>query len=579
MKSIPNFRAVSILAVLLLVSSLIPAACAAGGGGTMTKAELSASILPYMGATYCGEDVIHLAPVEIQTAACRYLGLPEPAENTEVLRIATPNAVKATNFFDDYYVGIFTHLSNLPMMRMDASGHLLGLTADHYEVSADNTQWTFYLKDDLFWSDGKRVTPEDVAFSFEYLGEHDTDVAWIKETLVGTTVSDEDNAVTFTFSKPYTTINLEFATYNILPKHIWEDISDPTAYTEAGPFVGDGPYYLESIDLNAAKLTFKKNNHWQGQQPSFGTVEVHWFANDNAAALALEAGEVDTYYRYANSYPYASIQRLIDTGEFNVLEKTSIGLTFLAPNLKRAPMNDLKFREAIARAINYDEIVTVDTLGYGTVPNRGFVPPGMDYFMDTPALFYYPAAARQILSNAGYVDTNGNGIVEYNGTDLDLDLLVRTGFERDGQLIEEYLENVGIGATVHQVDATTWYDLKDNYDYDLTVTSATPWGMLMHAGWGTGYFDSRRSGKGVLHNLDDPVYLALCDNILATTDQAQMKEYAEGMQQYFSGNLPAIALYWKNDVIPYNRAYTGWYYEPLFGIYDIETFLNVRAAT
>jgi len=578
MKSISNFRAVSILAVLLLVSSLIPAACAAGGGGTMTKAELSAAILPYMGATYCGEDVIHLAPVEIQTAACRYLGLPEPAENTEVLRIATPNAVKATNFFDDYYVGIFTHLSNLPMMRMDASGHLLGLTADHYEVSADNTQWTFYLKDDLFWSDGKRVTPEDVAFSFEYLGEHDTDVAWIKETLVGTTVSDEDNAVTFTFNKPYTTINLEFATYNILPKHIWENIADPTAYTEAGPFVGDGPYYLESIDLNAAKLTFKKNNHWQGQQPSFGTVEVHWFANDNAAALALEAGEVDTYYRYANSYPYASIQRLIDTGEFNVLEKTSIGLTFLAPNLKRAPMNDLKFREALARAINYEEIVTVDTLGYGTVPNRGFVPPGMDYFIDTPALSYYPAAARQILSNAGYVDTNGNGIVEYNGTDIDLDLLVRTGFERDGQLIEEYLENVGIGATVHQVDATTWYDLKDNYDYDLTVTSATPWGMLMHAGWGTGYFDSRRSGKGVLHNLDDPAYLALCDNILATTDQAQMKEYAEEMQQYFSGNLPAIALYWKNDVIPYNRAYTGWYYEPLFGIYDIETFLNVRAA-
>jgi len=579
MKSISNFRAVSILAVLLLVSSLIPAACAAGGGGTMTKAELSAAILPYMGATYCGEDVIHLAPVEIQTAACRYLGLPEPAENTEVLRIATPNAVKATNFFDDYYVGIFTHLSNLPMMRMDASGHLLGLTADHYEVSADNTQWTFYLKDDLFWSDGKQVTPEDIAFSFEYLGEHDTDVAWIKETLVGTTVSDEDNAVTFTFNKPYTTINLEFATYNILPKHIWENIADPTAYTEAGPFVGDGPYYLESIDLNAAKLTFKKNNHWQGQQPSFGTVEVHWFANDNAAALALEAGEVDTYYRYANSYPYASVQRLIDTGEFNVLEKTSIGLTFLAPNLKRAPMNDLKFREALARAINYEEIVTVDTLGYGTVPNRGFVPPGMDYFIDTPALSYYPAAARQILSNAGYVDTNGNGIVEYNGTDIDLDLLVRTGFERDGQLIEEYLENVGIGATVHQVDATTWYDLKDNYDYDLTVTSATPWGMLMHAGWGTGYFDSRRSGKGVLHNLDDPAYLALCDNILATTDQAQMKEYAEEMQQYFSGNLPAIALYWKNDVIPYNRAYTGWYYEPLFGIYDIETFLNVRAAT
>jgi len=287
---------------------------------------------------------------------------------------------------------------------------------------------------------------------------------------------------------------------------------------------------------------------------------------------------VDTYYRYANSYPYASVQRLKDTGNFNTLEKTSIGLTFLAPNLKRAPMDDLQFREAIAQAINYTELVTVDTLGYGTVPKRGFVPPGMDYFMDTPTLAYNPTKARQTLAAAGYTDTNGNGIVEKEGADLDLDLLVRTGFERDGQLIEEYLEAVGIGATVHQVDATTWYDLKDNYDYDLTVTSTTPWGMLMHAGWGTGYFDSRRTGKGVLHNLNDPAYLALCDNILATTNQAQLKQYAEEMQTYFNDNLPAIALYWKKDVIPYNRAYTGWYYEPLFGIYDIETFLNVRAA-
>jgi len=578
MKMIPDFRALSCLAVLLLIASLIPAACAAGSGGAMTKADLSAAILPYMAATYCGEDLVHLAPIEIQTVACRYLGLPEPPENTGVLRIATPNAVKATNFYSDYYVGIFTHLSNMPMMRMDESGHLVGLTADHYEVSADNTQWTFYLKDNLFWSDGKRVTPEDVAFSFEYLGENNADAGWIKETLLGTTVSEEDNSVTFIFNKPYTTINLEFATYNIIPKHIWENIPDPTAYTEAGPFVGNGPYYLENIDLNAAKLTFRKNNHWQGKQPSFGSVEIHWFANDNAAALALESGTVDTYYRYANSYPYASVQRLKDTGNFNTLEKTSIGLTFLAPNLKRAPMDDLQFREAIAQAINYTELVTVDTLGYGTVPKRGFVPPGMDYFMDTPTLAYNPTKARQTLAAAGYTDTNGNGIVEKEGADLDLDLLVRTGFERDGQLIEEYLEAVGIGATVHQVDATTWYDLKDNYDYDLTVTSTTPWGMLMHAGWGTGYFDSRRTGKGVLHNLDDPAYLALCDNILATTNQAQLKQYAEEMQTYFNDNLPAIALYWKKDVIPYNRAYTGWYYEPLFGIYDIETFLNVRAA-
>lgn len=574
MNMIRRFLTISMVICALCLMTVV--APAAADVTEMTHDELAGAIVPYMEATYLGEDVIHLAPIEMQTAACTYLGLPGPEWNSEVLRFATSNVVKETNFYGDYYVGIFSHLSNMPLMRMDETGHLVGLTADHYEVSADNRQWTFYIKDDLYWSDGKQVTPEDVAFSFEYLGEHCADAGWIKETLVSTSVSDEDNSVTFTFDSPYTRINLEFATYNIIPKHIWENIPDPNAYTESGPFVGNGPFYLEGIDLNAAKLTFQKNNHWQGKEPSFGTVEVHWFANDDAAALALESGEVDTYYRYAKSYPYASVERLLDTGEFSTLEETSIGLTFLAPNLKRAPMNDLQFREAMADAINYQELVTVDTLGYGTIPNRGFVPPGMDYYIDNPQLSYDPESARQILNDSGYLDENNNGIVEYNGEDIDLDLLVRTGFERDGQLIEEYLEAVGIGATVHQVDATTWFDLKDNYEYDLTVTSTTPWGMLMHAGWGTGYFDSRRTGKGVLHNLDDPEYLTLCDNILATTNQAQLKTYGEEIQGYFNDDLPAIALYWKNDVIPYNRAYTGWYYEPLFGIYDIETFLNVR---
>ncbi|MCK4270620.1 MAG: ABC transporter substrate-binding protein, partial [Methanogenium sp.] len=454
---------------------------------------------------------------------------------------------------------------------------LFGQAAERYEVSADNTEWTFYIKDDLYWSDGKKVTPEDVQFTFTYLGDNIPSAGWIHDTLASTSVTE--NSVTFVFNQPYTTINLEFATYNLVPKHIWEEIEDPNEYTDNGPYVGCGPYYLDSIDINAAKLVFKKNPHWRGKSPSFGNIEVHWFANEDAACLALEGGEVDTYYRYAKSYPYPNIQRIIDTGNFNTIEKTSIGLTFMGINLKREPLSDQNFRNALTYAIDYDEITRIDTLGYGVVPNRGFVPPGMDYYKETDKITYNTTKAREILNNSGYTDIDDNGIFEgTDGNDICLELLIRTGYERDGELIKDYLEQAGIGVSVKQVDTTTWFDLKDNYEYDLTVSGTTPWGMLMHAGWGTGYFDSRRTGKGVLHNLDDPVFIELCDNILATTSQEKLEQYASDLQDYYATEIPAIPLYWKTDVTPYNRDFTGWHYNPLFGIYNLDTFLNVRYA-
>ena len=60
-----------------------------------------------------------------------------------------------------------------------------------------------------------------------------------------------------------------------------------------------------------------------------------------------------------------------------LMEKTNIGLVFLAPNLKKAPFSDEEFREALSYAINYEELAKLETLGYGEVPNRGFVPPSM----------------------------------------------------------------------------------------------------------------------------------------------------------------------------------------------------------
>lgn len=515
--------------------------------------------------------LILISIVSILSLFCSISVLAE--ENT--LRISTTNEVKSPAFIGDYTLGLFNHISNPPLMQMDQNGKLIGLLADHYEVSSDNTQWTFYIKENQFWSDGTPVTGDDVAFSIQMYGENVPNAGWIGETLTDTVV--DGNKVTFTFNKPYTNLALEFTSYSILPKHIWESIENPNEFTSTGPYVGAGPFYLDNVDLNAGKVIFKRNPSWKGTSPAYDTVEISWFKNEDAAAKALESGNMDTYWKYASSYPYAAIDSIKSSGNFDVLEKPTSGMTFLGFNLKNEPLSDISFRDAISYAINYQEMVNIATLGYGKVPNHGFIPPAMDGYTSTPAMEYNPETAKKKLETAGFKDSDGNGIVEgKDGNDVILDLLIRNAYSREAELLKEYLEKVGIGVEIRSVEDNTWFELKDNFEYDLTLTRTTPWGMLMHANWATGYFDSRRTGQGVLHTVDDPVFLELCDNILSTTDQTLLSGYAQEVQNYYADNLPGIPLYWKNDITPYNKKITGWYSNPLYGIMNEFTLTSVK---
>jgi peptide/nickel transport system substrate-binding protein len=200
-------------------------------------------------------------------------------------------------------------------------------------------------------------------------------------------------------------------------------------------------------------------------------------------------------------------------------------------------------------------------------------------FKKTDALEYNVTMAKELLARSGYRDSDGNGLIEgRDGKDLKLVILTRSDYQRITELLKEYLKAAGIDSETKMVDSSTWIKIKDEYGYDLTVTRTTPWGMMMHANWGTGYFDSRRTGEGVLHVLDDPAFLKICDGILSATSEGEMRDYAYQVQDYYAKNLPGIALYWNQVMTPYNKDFTGWSSDPLYGIYNLESFMNVKRA-
>ena len=496
-------------------------------------------------------------------------------ENT--LKIGTTkDGLKSASILGDSYLAGFAQISNPPLMTMTKEGKIEGIIISSYETSEDNTLWTFHLDTDLYWSDGVQVSPRDVVFSIELFAAEVPYARWMREILKKV-YGTENNDVVIELSKPYTRLDFDFLTYNLLPQHIWNKIEDPLRYTHTGMNVGCGPFYIQKIDLNAGLILFQKNPFWKGPQPEIEHIELHVYNNKDVLALALEKGEVDTYYRYNSSYPYPNLARLEATENFNFIEEPHLSLKFLGFNLRKEPMSDLAFREAISYAINYEELIKLDLLGYGDVPSRGFLPRIIPYFRETTPLKFKPDNAKNMMTKAGYIDSNGNGIREdLSGNDMKLSLLIQNDFLRLAELVRDYLRTLDIDISLKVVDANTWTNLKDAYKYDLVISRTSPWGMLMHANWATGYFDVRRSGEGVLHTVDDPAFLKLCDNILATKDEGELEKYAQKVQDYYAQNLPAIALYWIRLVIPYQKKFSGWSPNPLYGIYNIKNFLRLR---
>ena len=495
-------------------------------------------------------------------------------DDQKVLKIATPNEIQSPSFLGDYNLGLFIGISNPALLQMDENGNVIPDLAKSWSSSSDYTEWTFVIDDKYQWSDGTPLTPEDVAFNINYRGDIASS-GWIGDTLIDTKTTAD--SVTFTFNKPYSRLDFEFLTYPTIPKHIWESVSFPEAETSNGPYVGCGPYYVKSVDINAATLIFEKNPYWQGEEYYYDIIEVHYFSNEDAASLALERGEADTYWKYASTYPYAAVSVLEKNDKFDIFRAPSIGLSFLGFNVVEGIGTDLEFRKAVSYAINYEELMQISTLGFGSIPTRGFVPPGMPYYQEMPSLAYEPKTSEEILEAAGYIDSDGNGIRETpDGEELQVVLVIRPDYSREGELVAEYLTDIGIGIDLKVVETNTWYEIKDNYQYDLTITRTTPWGMLMHANWGTGYFDSRRTGQGVLHTDNNSVFLELCDAILATTNASELEKYAADVQDYYAEYLPGLALYWKQDITPINKEITGWYSTPYKGILNEISLMQIQ---
>ena len=510
------------------------------------------------------------APAQPQVTPTAAPGTPSTPSAPVVLRVGTTKQFKTTNRFSDYWYGVVANLTTHDsLIKLGEDMKPRPWLAREWTVSGDSTAFTFTIADNAVWHDGTPVTAEDVRFSIEYYRDRDPQAGWMKEVIEDISVAGSE--VTLSLTRPYGNLLTEFMTYSIIPAHVWGAVDEPLKYEGVDMTVGSGPFEFVSWDAAAGRFVFEANNDYFQGVPHVDRLEVNVYRTMDALVMALATGEVDTWWDYSGEFPYTHVPPLLKSGAIEFASAPFLGVpAALGFNLTDGPTANLGFRQAVSKAINYAQLAELVYAGYGAVPTCGFVPPTHpDFNADIPALEHDSAAAADMLASLGYVDSNGDGVREgLDGTPVVLSLLTRGDMAstlRVTEMVAADLRAVGIESEVRALDSSTWVAAKDAMDYDLVFFRATPWGTMMHASHGSGYFDSRRTGAGVLHNLDAPEYLAACDARLATADPASQERLDKQLQQLHADYLPGIALVWIDSIYPYREGWEGWTIDHVYG--------------
>jgi peptide/nickel transport system substrate-binding protein len=320
--------------------------------------------------------------------------------------------------------------------------------ASDYTVSEDGLTYTFTVREGVTFHNGEPLTPQDVVSSLTAARDNPAFVD--SQRLAGiTAITANGQDVVLTLAAPDSTL---LWTLTGRAGLVFKE-GDATDLNTAEN--GTGPFTLASWRQGDSITLARYDGYWG--EPSAAAEVVFDYIPDNTAALnAALAGELDVLTGFDPNFE----DQIEAGGDFTLVTGPSTDKGTLAFNSRSAPLDDIRVREAIRRAIDHDAIIEALGAGqtlYGPIPE---LDPGYEDLSDVAA--FDPEAARELLADAG-------------AEDLELTLTIPSFYPTTlAQVLVSQLADVGITLEVDSVDFATWLqDVYVNQDYDLSFVLHT----------------------------------------------------------------------------------------------------------
>ena len=377
-----------------------------------------------------------------------------------------------------------------PLVRYDAAYGPVPCLATSWEVSDDQLTWTFHLAEGVKWTDGEPFTSADVKFTYETF--YAQEAYLYSSYLDGIGAIETPDAHTVVMTTDYPKANMLLNTTPIVPEHIWGQIAEDELYNWVDEkVIGTGPFKYSPERSSEGVYTFVKNaDYFGGKKPLIDTLVMVLYANSDTIATALELGEIDA----AASIAPAQSAPLAKNENVEIINAAVPGFSMVAINI--APeefggtgnplLRDKVIRHAIDYCIDREYILQLAYNNAGTVGNA-LINPGDAYHYEPLASEtrgFDPARAAQMLEEAGYKDTNGDGVREdAQGNPLSFELInVSDNSEeiKTAQIIASSAREAGIELRLTTMDSGALSDIIAAYKYDIHI-----WGWGADADPGT----------------------------------------------------------------------------------------------
>jgi len=578
------------LASLIVVASLVLAACSPSATAAPTSAPVATAAPTTAPAT--SAPAATTAPTTAAPAGC-----PEPVDMASVTPPANPKSVvggwsQEPNNISPYYTVMsyavwIAQLTIVGLAEWDENGTFVPElaaelpTAENGGVSADGLTITWKLKDCLYWSDGKRITSEDVKYTWESIMDpKNTPNSRSGYDKIASVETPDDLTVVIKFAELYPPWQTLFTqgpnnTGSILPAHILEGKTglenDP--YTHQ-PSVASGPFIISEW-VAGDHMTLVANPNFYKGRPKLDQIQIKFVPSPEVALAALQTGDIDWYPDFAES-DIATVGALEPKIHLKVVAGTSFEHYFFnlgtlkgidgepkskSDNEGFCPFKDVRVRKAIILGIDRQAIVDALLEGKTTVPQSQW-PNSFWANTNLTAEAYNAEEAGALLDEAGYklgADGIRSGMCDGKETKLSFNFETTDKQLRVDIAIaaQSDLKKIGVEFKPIHTPAGTFFatyaegGILGTGKYDM-------------AGYTTGYYPDpytsdwrcdvpskdNASGTNNYHYCDAEIG-KLNEAVNSTADPAKRKEAIDALQKYIYDNALVVMMYARANVYGY----------------------------
>lgn len=428
------------------------------------------------------------------------------------------------------------------LVKYDKDLNLTGDLASKWEISKDNKSITFYLKKGVKWHDGVEFTAEDVKFTYEFMISDDTPTSYDGDFRKIKDFQVIDNyTVKVTYDKPYAPALNSWGMW-IMPSHLLKNTSATKSTLQRKP-IGTGPYILDEWDTGKS-ITLKAFDDYFEGKPKIERIIFRIIPDQATQFMELLNGSIDIMgLNPMQAAKQTSNSRYIN--QYNTYSYLDSAYTYVGYNLRKAPFDDVLVRRALSYATPKEDIVNGIIFGKGQVATGPYKPNTYWYNPNVERYDYNIEKAKSLLAQAGYKDSNNDGILEKNGKKLQFDLITNQGNTTRSQIAEILQRSwaeIGVKVNIRILEWATFineYINKGNFD-----AIVMGWNIVQDPDIFDVWSSSRCGGNGLnfICYKNEEV-----DRLLevgqSTYDNAERKKAYDKIQEILAEDAPYTFLY------------------------------------